>query len=313
MDAVDKGILFALRTNCRATYQHLGTKLGLTRAAIKKRVDRLIEIGAIQKYSVELSKEMANYDCWWIEILTDGSEGSDSFVKMIGAHPMAFVLNRLSGSRYLVIGHVPGSEGVYDLGRHLRSIDGVISVEMNPLLEVRNRSQGISGQRSVERNPGFNRNEFRILRCLTEDARMPTTEISRRTGISPKVVRRNLNNLQDSGSILFTIYMRTSAFGATSFYLKMCLDDCKNDPMEVTERMELGFSHEYWNSWIVANCSTLIHQFCAKSIQRIEEIADDVRASNVADSIEVLIKYPNRVFQSYGRHRLMELLKENGY
>ncbi len=175
MDLVDKRILLNLNANCRASYEELGQKVGLTRAAIKKRVDRLVDIGVIERFVVELSREMVGYEWYWIELDTDGSETTEALIDDISKHPMAFVVNRLSGSKFLVFGQVTSPSGVYELGRYFRSLSSVSGVQMEQLHAVENCSMTAAGLFSSRRKMEFSKRHLKILGCLVNDARRVLT------------------------------------------------------------------------------------------------------------------------------------------
>ncbi|MHA1908679.1 MAG: AsnC family transcriptional regulator [Candidatus Thorarchaeota archaeon] len=311
MDLVDKRILLSLNANCRASYEDLGQMVGLTRAAIKKRVDRLVEIGVLERFVVELSREMAGYEWSWIEIDTDGSETTDALIDAISKHPMVFVLNRLGGCKFLIFGQITGASGAYDLGRYLRSLPCIDDVRIEPLLAVENSSLTSTGFLSSGKTMDLTSRHLKILRCLLNNARMPTSEISRKTGYTPKSIRKNIQELQQKHAISFTIYLSPSSSGNTDFYLQTEIDEEKVRPEDVVLWFESNFNLEYWNSWQLTQKPILRNYFSVKDLNVIEKITDRVRESTFVKSVEPIIKYPNKIFQSIGRTKLIELLDTN--
>ena len=57
MDRTDKKILNLMQGNARISYQELGDKLGMTRVAAKKRVQKLEKEGVIRGYNTCIYKE----------------------------------------------------------------------------------------------------------------------------------------------------------------------------------------------------------------------------------------------------------------
>ncbi len=51
MDAIDQSVLSCLLTDARATYAEIGDVVGLSAPAVKRRVDRLRETGAIRGFT----------------------------------------------------------------------------------------------------------------------------------------------------------------------------------------------------------------------------------------------------------------------
>lgn len=57
LDEIDKKILELLSENGRMSYSDIGKKLGLSRVAIRERVNTLMEKGIIEKFSVVINSE----------------------------------------------------------------------------------------------------------------------------------------------------------------------------------------------------------------------------------------------------------------
>ena len=54
MDAIDQQIVASLREDARRSFQSIGSRVGLSAPAIKRRVDRLEEQGVIRGYSAQV-------------------------------------------------------------------------------------------------------------------------------------------------------------------------------------------------------------------------------------------------------------------
>ncbi len=308
MDLVDKRILLDLNANCRASYEELGQKVGLTRAAIKKRVDRLVDIGVIDRFVVELSREMVGYEWYWIELDTDGTETTEALIKAISKQKMVFTINRLTGSKFLVFCNILNPADAYELGRYFRKLSCICEVRMEPLVAVDNSEITTAGLLSSGSKMELTLKHLKILRCLARDARMSTTEISRETGYTPKSIRQKIQYLREGRAIYFTLYLAPSSGGNTDFYLELEIDEEKVTPRNVVTFLESNFNFEYWNSWQLVRAPVIRNYFSVKNLTAIEMITDKVRDSSFVKSVEPIIKYPNRIFQSLGRTKLMELL-----
>jgi len=58
IDDLDRGILEALREDGRASYADMGTLIGLSASAVKRRVDRMVSSGVIRGFSVLIDPEV---------------------------------------------------------------------------------------------------------------------------------------------------------------------------------------------------------------------------------------------------------------
>lgn len=313
MDIIDKGILIELEGNCRASHQYLADKFGMTRSSIKRRVDRLVDSGVIVQFTVELSREMLNYEWLIASVRTDGTENDKRIIKEMGKEPMVFCVNRIADKSYSVYSHVVGQEGIYRLGKHLRGIKGVKEVTLHPLVILNNETLSPNSWLHERGNKvDFTMDQLRVLRCLVDDARIPVSEIAQKTGMTTKRSNRIMSELQDGGGVYFTIYMALSKSGNTSFVLSLELNETKASPRDVITWLQKEYPLDYWNSFIMANEPTMWNFFSTDHISRIEEIVVAARQKSFVGNANALIHYPNNVFSSLARIRLLEMLDEAG-
>ena len=54
MDNLDRGILDLLRQNARAGYGDIGSVVGLSASAVKRRVDKLVSDGIIRGFTIQV-------------------------------------------------------------------------------------------------------------------------------------------------------------------------------------------------------------------------------------------------------------------
>ncbi len=86
MDSIDKALLLKLLSNCRISYRKLAIEFGVTCPTIKRRVDRLIEIGIIERFTIDVSQETRGVGWAYAEITTDLSEKRDDLIREICDH-----------------------------------------------------------------------------------------------------------------------------------------------------------------------------------------------------------------------------------
>ena len=105
LDEVDLRILEMLRRNSRASYSSMSKDVGISEAAVRKRVSRLIEAGVIERFTVEVdmgfkaitfvSVESA-YPCLEIsrKILT--IDGVEKVYEVSGEYDLAVIVSTTS-------------------------------------------------------------------------------------------------------------------------------------------------------------------------------------------------------------------------
>ena len=62
LDVIDIQILNILKENSRLKLVEIGSKLNLTPATIKNRIDRLVEFGIIDKFTILINRKKAGYE-----------------------------------------------------------------------------------------------------------------------------------------------------------------------------------------------------------------------------------------------------------
>jgi len=87
-DELDRRILRALVQDARASYAEIGTEVGLSAPAVKRRVDRLRAAGAITGFSARLSPgELGWTTEAYVEVFCRGKTSPAEIALAVGKHP----------------------------------------------------------------------------------------------------------------------------------------------------------------------------------------------------------------------------------
>jgi Lrp/AsnC family transcriptional regulator for asnA, asnC and gidA len=79
IDEKDKKIIEILEENARTPYTEIAKRLGITEAAVRKRIKKLEEFGIIRKYTIEVNNKVLGRKVAWIGLDVE----PDSFVNII--------------------------------------------------------------------------------------------------------------------------------------------------------------------------------------------------------------------------------------
>ena len=60
LDKIDTAIIESLEENSRTSYIEIGKKVGLSEAAVRRRIKRLLEEGIIRKFTIDVKEETAH-------------------------------------------------------------------------------------------------------------------------------------------------------------------------------------------------------------------------------------------------------------
>jgi DNA-binding Lrp family transcriptional regulator len=87
-DELDKRIVAALVADARATYAEIGTAVGLSAPAVKRRVDRLLAAGAITGFSANVDPAAAGWTTEaYVELFCRGKTSPADIRAAVSKHP----------------------------------------------------------------------------------------------------------------------------------------------------------------------------------------------------------------------------------
>jgi DNA-binding Lrp family transcriptional regulator len=190
MDKTDVILSLLLLNNSRLSYRELADKLNLSVTAVHNRIQSLIELGVIRKFTAKTSSFASNA----IHVLIFGTSKTSSL------HNLNTRLEKHGSIYWLAVG---GGNYLY-VGAYLRSID-----ELEPLVsyikkeaEIPEPTIGITcfsppfpiaAHRTVDRT--LYPLDYQIIQSLRDNSRKPTSEVAEELGVSAKTVRRRLSRM----------------------------------------------------------------------------------------------------------------------
>ncbi|MFW9959274.1 MAG: winged helix-turn-helix transcriptional regulator [Candidatus Odinarchaeota archaeon] len=300
MDNIDKVILLDLSSNCRLPYQTLAKKLKVSSNAVKKRVDRLIEEGVIERFSIELSLEMFGGDVALIILETDGTENEQEFCDNLGENPMIGLVGPCSGSMYMLFATYIGTTGLSELGVFLRTRKSVKSVEIFPLIYPR-------GKRVK-----YSKSHLKVLRCLVEDARMPVADIAHKTGLSARTVRRLIDEIIEGEGVSLSLSWDLNASDGIVMIAKTTWIPEKTNIGDMVTWFNSQFP-EFYTPIIAASEPVIFAAFVGPDLKRLDEIAKRISGSERVKSVISILGRPLHSYTDLRKQELDRLLSSYGY
>ena len=135
VDDIDRQLIAALRVDGRAPVNSLATKLGVSRATVKSRMDRLIADGVVLGFTARVHDEHGGDDVRAISLLEVRGMSTRSVIAKLRGFPQIQALHSTNGGWDLVA--EIRVETLRDFDRvlgEIRSIDGVLNSETSILL-----------------------------------------------------------------------------------------------------------------------------------------------------------------------------------
>jgi len=302
LDEIDKGILFGMLQNCTTPYRTLAQQFNMTANAVKKRIQKLVDTGVIAEFTAELSPAMVDGENFLAVVFTDGGENEEEFLHLIGSHVLVREVGVLSGSAYLLMGTHIGSESLRNFGSFLRGSENVNSVELHSLVK-----DAMHGKKTE-----LTKLQLRVLRCLVEDPRLPTKEISEITGLTVRRTRTTINHLLESGAVSLGIRWNLSAGEGFVFLLKINWDEKIGSLEDMLLFISENFPVAFYGPLVSATESVVFAVFVVQQFKDADLISKKISQSPFVKSCQALFGRPQESFPDIRSIRLAEILNDAG-
>jgi DNA-binding Lrp family transcriptional regulator len=104
MDNLDRGILDLLRQNARAGYGDIGSVVGLSASAVKRRVDRLVADGTIRGFTIQVDPAVDGMSTEAsVELFCRGTVAPDELRRILSAVPEVVDAGTVTGSADAIV------------------------------------------------------------------------------------------------------------------------------------------------------------------------------------------------------------------
>jgi Lrp/AsnC family transcriptional regulator for asnA, asnC and gidA len=128
LDNIDRAIIEQLQADGRIPYTRLGAAVGLSEAAVRQRVQRLLDSGVMQVVAVTNPLSLGFRRMAMIGVRTEGP--SDAIAAALQAMPDIDYLVVTAGSFDIMCEVVVSDDGdLLDLTNRIRRVPGVVSTE----------------------------------------------------------------------------------------------------------------------------------------------------------------------------------------
>lgn len=132
---LDQRLLAALRVNGREPVASLARTLGVSRATVKARIDRLVATGTIQGFSVRVRASDDARGIRAVALIEVEGRTTDAVIRQLRGLSGIEALHTTNGAWDLVAELRTGTLADFDgLLREIRSIEGVLNSETSLLL-----------------------------------------------------------------------------------------------------------------------------------------------------------------------------------
>ncbi|WP_423068225.1 Lrp/AsnC family transcriptional regulator [Devosia sp. CN2-171] len=138
LDDLDHRLIALLRTDGRLPVAKLATELGVSRATVSARMERLVKTGAIAGYTVMLRSTGRADAVRAITMVEIDGKNSEAIIRRLTGFPEIRTLYTTNG-RWDVVAEIetPTLREFDELLRKIRQVDGIANTETSILLTAR--------------------------------------------------------------------------------------------------------------------------------------------------------------------------------
>ncbi len=141
MDEIDSGMVAILRKNARTSVSDMAAQLGVTRATVRSRLDRLLADGEIVGFTAILKSDAQDLPVRGIVLIEIEGKGTERIIGQLSGMPEVQTIHTTNGRWDLVV--ELGTRTLPDLDtvlRRIRLINGIANSETNLYLSTRRGS-----------------------------------------------------------------------------------------------------------------------------------------------------------------------------
>ncbi|GAA3202807.1 Lrp/AsnC family transcriptional regulator [Actinocorallia longicatena] len=210
LDAVDSVLVRELQRDGRATFQALADRVGLSRTAVRARVQSLLENGVVRVVGIVHAQVIGASAVGHLSIASSGP--AREVARELAKHPALCFAGLTTGPHAVVAeARAKDDSALATVVDDIRQLGGVHSVEVFRAVEVAKDAH------SVVRPLGdvaLDDIDWRLLQELQRDGRAPYTRLAGIIGLSQAATRARVVRLMRSGVIQVTGLADPAALGS---------------------------------------------------------------------------------------------------
>ncbi len=269
LDKLDVEILHALLDNCRESDRQIGTKIGISGAAVKSRIAKMEKSKIIEDYTLKIEPPVFGYSLLYIVVT---GQNMHEILKQV----------ELVGEPFLV---VPIVGGITVCGIVVKeNVSQKIEIAKNLMKDVRLLSI------FEAENPGIRsdltRTDVDIIGELLKDPRTKIDDLAKKTKLSTKTITRSLQKLQNDEAIQFTLIYDPLKFD--KYIPFVVLAWVNGDLSEALKLLKKEFSGSFLMKPFLSKNQIVLFLF-SNNIYELDSITQRVRAVKGVGSADLFI------------------------
>ena len=268
MDSLDKLILVELSANCRISYSVLARKAKVSPNTIKNRVQNLVDQKIILGFVTQVNPALLNLSTAIVSFrFIDRSP--ETLIDQIGNLPSISAVGGSFDSGF-AIALYRDNEELAQLSDDFHSIGNLTEIEILPILMplTVNISKPTDSLESIQPI------DWLILYHLRTNGRIPLSQLTRKTEISVKTIKKRLDSLLKRNLISQTILMNPGAIskGLMVIFALNIPQITRKTRHSIEKILRDNFEDNFWVTWQVADRPMLLLGFQAVNVSEVKNI-----------------------------------------
>ncbi|MFX1551637.1 MAG: Lrp/AsnC family transcriptional regulator, partial [Promethearchaeota archaeon] len=255
MDEIDLKIILLLMNNSRLTYREISDHLGLSVNAVFKRVQNLIDLRIIRKFTARLKPYAIN--AIYVFIFGQSNvQNMDNAIIELGKHDNTWQII-LSSRNYMYIGSM--LENIHQLDDYTSFVSQTVEFQ-SPKIGLLSGVQYTAPIRYIvpkSRSMNYDKLDLEIIRSLHNDSRKPISEIADDVNSTANTIRRRLNRMIDEGIIELSIDFNPEDSNDIFALFQITLSPSA-DKNEVAKHLNEKYDPNLFYCWTFSNLPNLI-------------------------------------------------------
>jgi len=289
MDKLDIQILSHLLNNCRKSDRQIGNEIGISGAAVKSRIQKMIKNKIIEEFALKIEPPVLGYSVLYFVVV--GKE-------------MDHILNqiRLVGEPFYV---VPCVGGITVCSIVVKE-DPTKKMELaqNLLRDVRVLS--IFEAKNPEIRSDLTKTDIEIIDILLKDPRLKIEEIAKKSSFSTKTVARSLDKLQNDEAIQFTLIYNPK--NMSEFIPFAILVGVKADIKKTLSKLTKVFSESFLQKPFVHMNQIVLFMY-TNNVYKMDDLARAVDDIEGIQSVDLFMPKTITFPQKWVRDAIIEAKK----
>jgi len=270
LDVKDRKILVELDRNARLPNSQIGKKVGLSKEVVKYRVDKMIENGVILRFHTIINYfkvGIVKYKLY-LRLTNVNKEKLEEIGQYFQKHKKTEWVAITTGRWDMIIGFLV--HNVNELDDEVQIILNKFSVyiqekAITTTLYLAHHTRGflkgtekeisrIVYHTSKDRQEEIDKTDLEIIKIITNNARIPTTDIAERLNTTPRIVLYRLRELEKKKIILgYKAHLDTKAIGRIFCKVIIHLTNITEERLNQFIKYTSSFSGTLWPQRVMGN------------------------------------------------------------